>query len=229
MTSKPTLPPQIANSQAPPAGRRPASPSYSRIQTAAAVVGALLCGVVALASLRYLMQLGPVPPNIAQNTYRTPWLVIHVAGAALALLVSPIQFVRRVRQAAPRVHRWLGRLYVVGCTVGGVSGIVLALGSSTGPISTVGFGILAVAWLITTTLAWTRAVQRRFTEHRAWMIRSFALTFAAVTLRLYLPVAVGLQIPFEPAYQAISFLCWIPNLALAEIYLRRGLVGGTAA
>jgi len=51
------------------------------------------------------------------------------------------------------------------------------------------------------------------------MIRSFALTFAAVTLRLYLPISAMLSIPFEEAYRAISFLCWVPNLALAELYL----------
>ena len=69
-------------------------------------------------------------------------------------------------------------------------------------------------------LAWRRAMQRRFTEHRAWMIRSFALTLAAVTLRLYLPVASLMSIPFDDAYRAISFLAWVPNLLVAELYLR---------
>ena len=53
------------------------------------------------------------------------------------------------------------------------------------------------------------------------MIRSFALTLAAVTLRLYLPLAAILSINFEDAYRAISFLAWVPNLLLAELYLRQ--------
>lgn len=63
-------------------------------------------------------------------------------------------------------------------------------------------------------------MQLRFVEHRAWMIRSFALTFAAVTLRLYLPLAALLSINFIDAYRAISFLAWVPNLAVVELYLR---------
>jgi hypothetical protein len=63
-------------------------------------------------------------------------------------------------------------------------------------------------------------MQLRFVQHRAWMIRSFALTFAAVTLRLYLPLAALLSINFVDAYRAISFLAWLPNLLVVEIYLR---------
>jgi hypothetical protein len=105
--------------------------------------------------------------------------------------------------------------------VGGVAGFVLALGASTGPISTIGFGSLAVLWIVTTLLAWRRATQRRFTEHRGWMIRSFALTFAAVTLRLYLPLTSLFPVHFDDAYRAISFLCWVPNILMVELYLRR--------
>jgi hypothetical protein len=63
-------------------------------------------------------------------------------------------------------------------------------------------------------------MQLRFVQHRAWMIRSFALTFAAVTLRLYLPLAALLSINFVDAYRAISFLAWLPNLLVVESYLR---------
>jgi hypothetical protein len=74
-------------------------------------------------------------------------------------------------------------------------------------------------------------MQRRFVEHRAWMIRSFALTFAAVTLRIYLPILEQLPVPFEDGYRAISFLCWVPNLLAAELYLRgkRQRRGGLAS
>ena len=181
---------------------------------------ALLCVWVALFSYRYLFGLGGVPPVIAGNALKNPWLLVHVAGAATALLVGPVQFSSGLRTRFRGLHRWIGRTYVVSCLVGGVSGFLLALGASTGPISTTGFGSLAIIWIVTTSLAWRRAMQRRFTEHRAWMIRSFALTLAAVTLRLYLPVASLLSIPFDDAYRAISFLAWVPNLLVAELYLR---------
>jgi hypothetical protein len=109
---------------------------------------------------------------------------------------------------------------VISCLGGGAAGFVLAFGASTGWISTAGFGSLAILWIVTTSLAWRRAMQGQFIEHRAWMMRSFALTFAAVTLRLYLPLLPLLSIGFTQGYRAISFLAWVPNLLAVELYLR---------
>ena len=120
------------------------------------------------------------------------------------------------------MHRWLGRTYVFACLTGGVGGLILAFGSTAGPIATAGFGGLAVIWIISNIQGWRAARARRFDAHRAWMIRSFALTFAAVTLRLYLPLIPFTGVPFVVGYRAISFLAWVPNLIAAEIYLRRG-------
>lgn len=184
-------------------------------------VASLLCVFVALFSYRYLLGTSDVPPFIANNLLKNPWLIIHVAGAATALLVGPLQFSSVVRSRLPLLHRLLGRVYVVSCLLGGAAGFMLALGASTGWISTAGFGTLALAWIITTSLAWRRAMQGQFVDHRAWMIRSFALTFAAVTLRLYLPLLPLFSIGFIQGYRAISFLCWVPNLLAVELYLRR--------
>ena len=192
-------------------------------------IGAILCAGLALFSYRYLLQLDDVPPIIARNVLKNPWLLVHVAGAATALLVGPVQFSSGLRTRFRSIHRWIGRIYVLSCLVGGVGGFLLALGASTGPISTMGFGSLAIVWIVATSLAWRRAMQRRFIEHRAWMIRSFALTLAAVTLRLYLPMASFLPVHFDDAYRAISFLSWVPNLLVAELYLRhRALLKSTS-
>jgi hypothetical protein len=69
-------------------------------------------------------------------------------------------------------------------------------------------------------MGWRAAMRRRLVEHRRWMIRSWALTLAAVTLRLYMLALPGMSSPLD-AYRAISFLCWVPNLIAAELYLRR--------
>jgi hypothetical protein len=53
------------------------------------------------------------------------------------------------------------------------------------------------------------------------MIRSYALTLAAVMLRIYLPLSQVFAIPFEPAYQTIAWLCWVPNLVVAEWLILR--------
>jgi uncharacterized membrane protein len=179
----------------------------------------LLSAGVALFSYRYLARIGPMSPAILANLFARPWLDVHIAGAATALLIGPVQFLPWIR-GRRAVHRRLGRAYVVGCLVGGLGGLIVAFGSTAGPIATAGFGSLAVIWIIANVQGWRSARARRFDAHRAWMIRSFALTFAAVTLRLYLPLFPLLGLSFVDGYRAVSFLAWIPNLALAELYIR---------
>ena len=53
------------------------------------------------------------------------------------------------------------------------------------------------------------------------MVRNFALTFAAVTLRLWLPASIVAGFPFELAYPVIAWLCWLPNLVAAELLFNR--------
>jgi hypothetical protein len=53
------------------------------------------------------------------------------------------------------------------------------------------------------------------------MVRNFSLTFAAVTLRLWLPASVAAGVPFDLAYTVVAWLCWVPNLVAAELLLAR--------
>ncbi|HEX4739859.1 MAG TPA: DUF2306 domain-containing protein [Caulobacteraceae bacterium] len=178
---------------------------------------------VGLVSYRYLLPGAPgaAPPILANSFARYGFLTIHAGFAATALILGPFQFLRRVRLTRPALHRWTGRTYVVCCLAGGAAGLVLAFGARTGPVSTAGFGSLAVLWVTATSLAWRAALVRRFAEHRRWMIRSYAMTFAAVTLRIYLPFAFLSPWGYDNAYRAISFLAWVPNVIVAELYLRR--------
>jgi uncharacterized membrane protein len=181
---------------------------------------ALLSVGIALFSYRYLPRIGPLSPGVVANLFARPWLDVHVAGAATALLVGPWQFLPALRARHRGLHRWLGRVYLVGCLSGGIGGLVMAFGTTAGPIAGFGFGSLAVIWLICGVQAWRMALGRRFTDHRAWMVRSFALTFGAVTLRLYLPLLIMGGLSFLDAYRAVSWLAWVPNLILAEAWLR---------
>jgi len=146
---------------------------------------------------------------------------MHLAGAAVAIAVGPFQLNARLRNRFISVHRWMGRSYVVGVLIGGLGGLVLAPLAQFGLPSRVGFGLLAVLWLTATAQAYRYIRARNQPLHRRWMIRSYALTFAAVTLRIYLPLSQVYGIPFEPAYQTIAWLCWVPNLIAAEWLILR--------
>ena len=185
------------------------------------ILAAISSAGVALFSYRYLGHSSTRSPEVLANPHATPWLVLHVVGSATALLFGSLQLVPRVRSRWPWLHRWVGRLYASGCLLGGIGGLVMAFGSTAGPWATVGFGGLAIAWLGTTALAWRTAIARNYAAHRAWAIRSWSLTFAAVTFRLYLPIFPTLGLPFVEGYRAASIYAWLINLGVAEWVVRR--------
>lgn len=141
----------------------------------------------------------------------------HVFAAAAALALGPFQFSTRLRERRIRVHRWLGRVYLgMGVLVGGLSGLYISQFAFGGLVAKLGFGMLAVCWLFTGACALLAVRRGEIEAHRRWMVRNFALAFAAVTLRLYIPAAVTAGIDFAIAYPFIAWLCWVPNIIMAE-------------
>jgi len=163
------------------------------------------------------------PPFLTALRTVVPWAVVtHLGGGLSALALGPWQFNSRLRARTIGVHRWLGRGYVVAVVTGSIGALVLAPLSQEGLVTHVGFGLLAVLWLLATVQAYRHIRARDQDSHRRWMIRSFALTLAAVTLRIYLPLGLGVGIAFHDAYQVVAWLCWVPNLVVAEWLVLQG-------
>ncbi|MDZ4044616.1 MAG: DUF2306 domain-containing protein [Rhodoglobus sp.] len=148
----------------------------------------------------------------------------HIAFGAVALLIGPLQFARGLRERFPRAHRALGSTSVVAIIIASLAGLVISPLTSAGLIGTVGFGILAVLWASFALLGLRAILRRDLRGHRAWMTRTFALTYAAVTLRLWIPILMMVFIAtgtdpdeaFAAAYVIVPFLSWVPNLIFAE-------------
>ncbi len=177
----------------------------------------LLClGVVGVASKYYFRR----PVGHFNEHY---WLLLsHIVGGSVALLFGPFQFSRRLRDRNRSLHRRMGQVYLLAVALGSLAGFALAFFSVGGVVTHFGFGFLAVAWFFTGWMAYRYARAGRIEEHREWMIRNFSLSLAAVTLRHYLPFALFvLHWPFLRAYVPISWLCWVPNLIVAEWIIRR--------
>ncbi len=149
-------------------------------------------------------------------------LYSHVFAAAIALSLGAFQFSSRLRAKRLELHRWMGRVYLsVGVLIGGISGLFMALHAFGGVTAQLGFACLAVAWLYTGARAYAAIRTGDIVSHRRWMIRNFSLTFAAVTLRLYIPVSVAAGAAFEDAYPIIAWVAWVPNLIVAEWLFNR--------
>ena len=191
------------------------------------VIVLLIVEIAIVSALRYVTGTETPPPPITANAFAHPFLVIHVVAAMIALLVGPLQFVRRLRTGWPAFHRATGLIYVAAIAIGSPAGFVLALGTSAGPVAGTGFAMVAVLSIAFTWLGWRAALRRQFAEHRAWMLRSWAMTAGAITLRLLLPASAMLGLGFYTAYPVIAWLSWLINLALVEYLIRRNRAPAT--
>jgi hypothetical protein len=182
----------------------------------------ILCLIIALASWRFLV-LGVEASMefVAYHALERPIaFYLHIGLAPVALALLPFQFWQGLRQRRPAWHRWIGRAYGLAILLSGLGGLMMAIGTTSGPVAGLGFGVLALLWLGVTGRGIWLAIQGRIADHRRWMIRSGALTFAAVTLRLYLPL-LFVTLGEEAGYTLVAWACWVPNLLVAEWLLRR--------
>lgn len=144
----------------------------------------------------------------------------HFGLGPLALMIGGFQFLEKIRLRNTNIHRTIGWIYTASCIWAGVAALPLAVNTTAGPLAAVGFLLLSVFWVCATGKALILARQKDFYAHRVWMIRSFALTFAGVTLRLYIGLFHGfMEIDFAPVYTFAAWFSWVGNLLAVELYL----------
>ena len=160
-------------------------------------------------------------PGIGLDAAATS-IAVHAIAGAVALAIGPLQFVTRIRIRRPSAHRTLGRIAVTGMLLTGLSGLFVAGFAEGGLSGRVGFATLGVLTTASAAVAWRRILNRDVPGHRAWMVRTFALILAAVTLRLQLPGLFWLFDGNETAvFAVVAWTAWLPNVLVAEWWLRR--------
>lgn len=143
---------------------------------------------------------------------------VHVYSSIFVLIAGFTQFNTFLLKNFRQLHRWLGYLYVIVVLFfSAPSGMFIGLFANGGITAKIAFVTLAVLWFAFTLKAMLSAKDKKFKLHQDFMLRSFALAFSAVTLRLWKVILVYL---FQPApmdvYQVIAWLGWVPNLLLVE-------------
>lgn len=182
----------------------------------------LMCLTVALVSLRFLV--APMQVVMAHMAHYLPTVPIalfaHILGAPLALALAPFQLWQGLRRARPGVHRAMGYVYVSAVLVAGVGSLALLPQFQGTAFAAAGFACLAVLWIGFTLRGVLLARAGDLAAHRRFMLRSVALTFGAVTLRLIMAPLMAQGWSVVDTYQITAWGCWVPNLVAVEIWLR---------
>jgi uncharacterized membrane protein len=199
----------------------PQAASSSRLVSWRWALLALLATFVGLVSLRYALPKVPFPAGMPNFQLRHKWLIAHAIFASIALLVGPWQFLPLIRQRWLLLHRWIGRIYCGAVLLGWLASLPIAAHAQAGAISSAGFLTLGLLWISCTAAGYFTIRSGKVTAHRRWMVRSFALTAAAITLRIYLPLLPLTGLSFSTSSRIIAWACWVPNLLFAEWLLRQ--------
>ncbi|BBH23561.1 hypothetical protein Back11_49060 [Paenibacillus baekrokdamisoli] len=157
-----------------------------------------------------------------------PWvyvLYIHIITASMALAIGLYQMLRNpIGKQRTVWHKRVGKLYAYSILISGVVNMYLSAYASGGWIAKLGFFTLDFLWIYTTFKSVSYARKKLIEAHRNWMYRSYALTFAGITLRIVLGPLMMLFGEFTPAYQVTAWLSWGINLIIAEWFIYRSRV-----
>lgn len=188
------------------------------------ILGALLIGFYPLTYLFVSDEFGLLASKssdlLASRLWRTGFYT-HIFLGGAALLVGWPQFLPRLRRSRPRFHRQLGRVYVYAVLFSALAGIGIGLRATGGWIPASGFISLGIFWFTTTLLAFLHARRGRYLAHQKMMILSYAACFAAVTLRIWLPLLTAAFGDFLAAYRVVAWLCWVPNVGVGIFLMRK--------
>jgi uncharacterized membrane protein len=191
-----------------------------------------LLGYFCVLMLRITLQYIPVQTDVAFLQIKQSYIdidiwfwcfYIHVYTSLFALVAGFTQFWPWLLKKYKKIHRSMGYVYIVTVVfISGPASVVMGWYANGGVSSKVAFLLLSVLWIFFTAKAWQKAMQKDFKAHRNFMIRSYALTLSAISLRAW---KVLIVYSFHPgpmdAYRIVAWLGWVGNLLLAEYIIRK--------
>lgn len=152
---------------------------------------------------------------------------VHVFSSPIVIVAGFLQFSKYLLNNFPKLHRFLGKTYlIVLLGLAAPSGLLIGLYANGGYFTQIMFVSLSLCWIVTGILAYHFARKKEFEIHGKWMLRNYALTLSAITLRFYAYLLgyFSIQLGQVGSYQLLSVISWIPNLIVAEILIYFGFV-----
>ena len=180
--------------------------------------------------LRIIFLYIPVQNDVAflqlkqQYIHITAWRIaffVHVFSSFFALVAGFTQFWKWLLKNKPKWHRAIGYAYVINVLmVTGPAGLLMSFYANGGIPSRIAFVLLSILWISFTAIALYKAKKGKYQYHRIFMIRSYALTLSAITLRIWKVLLANFtDITPMDRYRIIAWLGWTLNLLVAELII----------
>ena len=182
-------------------------------------IGIMLNGLMYLSFSKELALLSTKPVELTSSWFYMMMFYFHVGFGSIALGTGVAQLIFTLNKM--KAHRSIGKIYMVAVLFSGSGGLYISFFANTGLIAQMGFFMLAVSWLTTSYLAYFHIRRGDVSTHKKWILRSMALTFSALTLRVLLPGSIIAGLTFEMVYPIIAWACWVPNLIVNELIAKR--------
>lgn len=192
--------------------------------------------LIALAVITLAFLIRQAPPYLAMDSgqSRIPLqfplhyalLVGHVGFGSVALVTMCLQLWPWLRRQHPAVHRWAGRVYVFGGALPSTL-FALAMFPVSFPAGSIGVLMSAVLWSATALVGYWHARQRRWREHRRWMIYSFAIVWGQVIWGFVIGMSWlwwspwSESVDFRYVAETARWVGWVSNLIVAQWWLER--------
>jgi hypothetical protein len=159
---------------------------------------------------------------ISIDHWRTAFF-IHVYASMWVLFAGFTQFSSKLLKQNKKLHRTLGYIYTIDVLlITGPAGLIMGFYANGGFLSRIAFVLLAVLWMYFTAMALLKAKQKNFKAHKNYMMRSYALTLSALTLRAWkYGITNTMTLPPMDVYRVVAWLGWVGNLVVAEYLIRR--------
>ncbi|MGN8057168.1 DUF2306 domain-containing protein [Pedobacter sp. 22163] len=155
--------------------------------------------------------------DLLTNTFWNIGFYTHIIFGGIALFIGWMQFSPKMRNRRMALHQKVGKVYVVAALLSALAGIYIGFFATGGWVSSTGFICLGIIWFYTTLKAYLYIKRAEIQKHQKMMVYSYAACFAAVTLRIWLPILTMVYGDFSKAYLVVAWLCWIPNLIVAYL------------
>jgi len=152
------------------------------------------------------------------------WLIGHLLGGALALIIGPFQFSSKFRSRFLKTHRNMGKMYIIAIILASLSAVYMSfyVAPQVNVSWSISLFVMAVVWLVSVLMAYRAVILRRIPQHQEWMIRSYVITLGFVLFRLLNENSFVRELmpTFEERGAACIWFSWVVPLFIAEVVMQ---------